>query len=139
MAGQFARVQTRRRARRFLFGLLADLPRKNCWSIAEHADDPDPHGMQYLPGRAAWDTDGVRDDLRDYVTTGLGDADGVLVVDEPGGADGQSRSPAVVARLVLRPVPGVGSGGSVAASSESRSCWPGGRTMSRLCSASPRA
>ena len=64
MAGRFARVETRRRVRRFLFGLLADLPRKNCWSIAEHAGDGDPHGMQYLLGRARWDTDGVRDDLR---------------------------------------------------------------------------
>jgi SRSO17 transposase len=84
VAGRFARVATRRRARGFLLGLLADLPRKNCWSIAEHAGDPDPHGMQYLLGRASWDTDGVRDDLRDYVTTGLGDTDAVLVVDETG-------------------------------------------------------
>lgn len=29
-----------------------------------------------------WDPDGVRDDLRDYITTHLGDADAVLVVDE---------------------------------------------------------
>lgn len=34
-------------------GLLADLPRKNCWSIAEHAGDRDPHGMQHLLGRAS--------------------------------------------------------------------------------------
>ena len=40
--------------------------------------------MQYLLGRAAWNTDGVRDDLRDYVTSGLGDSDAVLVVDETG-------------------------------------------------------
>jgi SRSO17 transposase len=84
MAGRFARVETRHRTRGFLLGLLADLPRKNCWTIAEHAGDPDPHGMQYLLGRARWDTDGVRDDLRDYVTTHLGDGDGVLVVDETG-------------------------------------------------------
>ena len=51
---------------------------------AEHAGDLDPHGMQYLLGRAAWDTDGVRDDLRDYVTTALADSDAVLVVDETG-------------------------------------------------------
>jgi hypothetical protein len=31
MAGRFARVETRRRARGFLLGLLAELPRKNCW------------------------------------------------------------------------------------------------------------
>lgn len=84
LAGRFVRVETRRRVRGFLFGLLADLPRKNCWTIAEHAGDADPHGMQYLLGRASWDTDGVRDDLRDYVTTELGDSDGVLVVDETG-------------------------------------------------------
>jgi SRSO17 transposase len=84
MAGRFARVETRRRARGFLFGLLADLPRKNCWTIAEHAGDTDPHGMQHLLGRAAWDTDGVRDDLRDYVITHLGDGNAVLVVDETG-------------------------------------------------------
>jgi SRSO17 transposase len=81
MAGRFARVETRRRAGKFLFGLLADLPRKNCWTIAEHAGDHDPHGMQHLLARASWDTDGVRDDLRDYVITHFGDTDAVLVVD----------------------------------------------------------
>jgi SRSO17 transposase len=84
MAGRFARVETRRRAGRFVRGLLADLPRKNCWAIAEHAGDRDPHGMQNLLARASWDTDGVRDDLRDYVIGALGDPDGVLVFDETG-------------------------------------------------------
>jgi DDE superfamily endonuclease len=55
---------------------------RNCWTIAEHAGEADPHGMQYLLARARWDTDGVRDDLRDYVTAHLGDTDAVLVVDE---------------------------------------------------------
>ncbi len=84
MAGRFARFETRGRTRGFLLGMLADRPRKNCWTIAEHAGDCDPHGMQHLLNRAVWDTDGVRDDLRDYVTTNLGDADAVLVVDETG-------------------------------------------------------
>jgi len=69
---------------KFVLALLADVPRKNCWSIAEHAGDPDPHGMQHFLARASWDTDGVRDDLRDYVVGALGDTDGVLVVDETG-------------------------------------------------------
>src|SRR6476620_9981158 len=73
-----------RLARAFVLGLLADLPRKNCWTIAEHAGDRDPHGMQHLLARASWDTDGVRDDLRDYVIGALGDSDAVLVVDETG-------------------------------------------------------
>ena len=84
MATRFPRVETRRRVREFVLGLLADLPRKNCWSIAEHAGDRDPHGMQYFLARASWDTDGVRDDLRDYVLGQLADADAVLVFDETG-------------------------------------------------------
>jgi hypothetical protein len=60
VAGRFGRVEPRRRVRAFVLGLLADLPRKNCWSIAEHAGDATPDGMQYLLARAVWDTDGVR-------------------------------------------------------------------------------
>jgi hypothetical protein len=37
IAGRFARVEPRRRTRAFVLGLLADLPRKTCWSLAEHA------------------------------------------------------------------------------------------------------
>jgi DDE superfamily endonuclease len=48
IAGRFTRVEPRRRARAFVCGLLADLPRKNCWTIAEHAGDPSPEGMQHL-------------------------------------------------------------------------------------------
>jgi len=53
MAARFPRVETRRRAAAFVRGLLADLPRKNCWTIAEHAGDRDPHGMQHLLARAS--------------------------------------------------------------------------------------
>src|SRR5215831_1490217 len=83
-AGRFARVEPRRRARAFVLGLLADLPRKNCWTIAEHAGDRSPGGMQHLLGRARWDADGVRDDLRNYLIGHLGDPGAVLVVDETG-------------------------------------------------------
>jgi SRSO17 transposase len=84
IAGRFGRVEPRRRARAFVDGLLADLPRKNCWTIAEHAGDASPDGMQHLLARAVWDHDGVRDDLRDYVTVALGDPEAVLVIDETG-------------------------------------------------------
>jgi SRSO17 transposase len=67
-----------------VWGLLAGLPRKNCWTIAEHAGDAAPDGMQYLLGRARWDADGVRDDLRDYVVDHLGDPAAVLVAGETG-------------------------------------------------------
>jgi SRSO17 transposase len=84
IAGRFTRVEPRRRARAFVLGLLADLPRKNCWSIAEHAGDASPGGMQHLLASARWDADAVRDDLRGYVVQHLGDPGAVLVVDETG-------------------------------------------------------
>jgi len=84
VAGRFGRVDLRWRARAFVRGLLADLPRKNCWAIAEHAGDPSPDGMQHLLGRAVWDEDKLRDDIRDYVTEHLGEEGAVLVIDETG-------------------------------------------------------
>jgi SRSO17 transposase len=84
VAGRFARVDLRRRARAFVGGLLSDLPRKNCWTIAEHAGDPNPDGMQHLLARAVWDHDAVRDDVRALVVEHLGDPEAVLVADETG-------------------------------------------------------
>jgi SRSO17 transposase len=81
---RFGRVEPRRRGAAFLQGLLAELPRTNCWTIAEHAGEHDPRGMQRLLSDAVWDEDGVRDDLRDYVGEHLGDPGAVLVVDETG-------------------------------------------------------
>jgi SRSO17 transposase len=70
--------------RRLTLGLLSDLPRKNCWTIAEWAGEKSPHGMQHLLCRAVWDADAVRDDVRDYVVDHLNDEQAVLVVDETG-------------------------------------------------------
>ena len=84
VAGRFARVEPRRRARALVLGLLADLPRKNCWTIAEHAGDATPDGMQHLLAGARWDADAVRDDVRAYVIEHLGSPGAVLVVDETG-------------------------------------------------------
>jgi SRSO17 transposase len=84
VGARFGRVEPRRRARAFVLGLLAGLPRKNCWTIAEQAGEATPDGMQYLLERARWDADGVRDDVRGYVVEHLGDAGAVLVVDETG-------------------------------------------------------
>ena len=84
IAGRFARVEPRRRARAFVLGLLSGLRRKNCWTIAEQAGDATPDGMQHLLAAARWDADAVRDDVRAYVVEHLGSADAVLVVDETG-------------------------------------------------------
>jgi SRSO17 transposase len=84
IAPRFGRVEPRRRVGLFLLGLLAGLPRVNCWTIAEHAGEASPDGMQHLLARAAWDADAVRDDLRTYVVDHLADPGAVLVVDETG-------------------------------------------------------
>ncbi|WP_456113455.1 transposase [Streptomyces dysideae] len=84
IAGRFTRVEPRRRAREFVLGLLSDLPRKNCWTLAEHAGDATPYGLQHLLSRAKWDADAVRDELRGFVVEQLHDHDAVLVVDETG-------------------------------------------------------
>jgi SRSO17 transposase len=84
VGGRFARVEPRRRMAAFVRGLLAGLPRPNCWSIAEHAGEAGPRGMQRLLSAAVWDEAGVRDDLRGYVLEHFADPGAVLVVDETG-------------------------------------------------------
>jgi SRSO17 transposase len=84
IAPRFARYEPLRHAASLMQGLLAPLERKNCWTIAEHRGHTSPHALQHLLGRARWDADGVRDDLRGYVVDHLGDPGAVLVIDETG-------------------------------------------------------
>ncbi|WP_145821862.1 IS701 family transposase [Micromonospora sagamiensis] len=81
---RFRRPEPRRRVRDFVRGLLAPLPRKNCWTIAEHAGDSGPDGMQDLLTRVRWDDAAVRADVRAFVVEHLGDPEAVLVIDETG-------------------------------------------------------
>lgn len=84
VGGRFARAEPRARMRRYLDGLLSGLERKNGWTLAEHAREVAPDGMQRLLRTADWDVDAVRDDVRDYVVEHLGDPDAVLVIDDTG-------------------------------------------------------
>src|SRR5512147_3110523 len=84
IAPRFRRIEARRRVRAYLRGLLAPVERKNGWQLAEHAGDRTPDAVQDFLARMRWDADQVRDDLRCYVIAQLGDADGVLVLDETG-------------------------------------------------------
>jgi DDE superfamily endonuclease len=81
VGGRFARVEPRRRLAAFVRGLLAGLPRVNCWTVAEHAGERCPRGMQRLLSSAVWDEAGMRDDLRSYVLEHFADPAAVLVVD----------------------------------------------------------
>ncbi len=84
IAPRFGRAEPRRRVRGYLQALLSSCERKNGWQVAELVGETTPDGMQRLLNTAEWDADLVRDDLRAYVVEHLGDAEGVLVIDETG-------------------------------------------------------
>ena len=78
LSEHFARSEVRQRAQDYLRGLLSEAERKNSWQLAEVAGNSTPYGIQHLLGRASWDADAVRDDLREYVIEHLADAESVL-------------------------------------------------------------
>src|SRR5918995_646449 len=81
----FARSEVRQRAQDYLRGLLSEAERKNSWQLAEVAGNYTPYGIQHLLGRASWDADALREDLREYVIEHLlADSESCLIVDERG-------------------------------------------------------
>ncbi|MEU8550492.1 transposase [Streptomyces roseoverticillatus] len=69
----FHREEPRAHARAYLYRLLNHSDRR-----AHRTGAPD--GFQRLLSTARWDEDDVRDSLRDFVTTGLGNAPGILAL-----------------------------------------------------------
>jgi SRSO17 transposase len=63
-------------------GLLADVPRKNSWQLAEHVGHGSAYRLEWLLGGAKWDADALRDRVREYVVASLGAEDGVLIADD---------------------------------------------------------
>ena len=84
IGSHFRRAEVRKRVGRYLHGLLASVERKNGWQMAEALGEANAHGVQRLLEEADWDEEAVRDELRAYVIEQLGEADGILVVDETG-------------------------------------------------------
>jgi hypothetical protein len=73
LAGRSARSEPRARALDSVRGLRGDAARTNGWQRAAYPGAGRPGGVQHLRGRAAWDADAVRDDLRaDAVVAVLG-------------------------------------------------------------------
>src|SRR3954453_13054575 len=85
LGAHFARVEPLRQVGKYVRGLVSDLPRKNCWTLAEYAGDATPDRMQRLLERASWDTFAAMTGVREFVVEHLAD-DGltVLVLDESG-------------------------------------------------------
>jgi hypothetical protein len=95
VAGRFARVELRRRTRAFVGGRLSDLPRKNCWTVAEHAGDP---SLMSCSGPSGPQWPCIAERL-------FGDAGFVVRVNEatdPPVCEGWSSQPILPAPLVLR-------------------------------------
>jgi len=53
----FSRAESKRHAEQYLRGLLAQLERKNGWTIAEHAGEVEPKATQRLLNLSPWDVD----------------------------------------------------------------------------------
>ena len=121
VAGHLFRREVRVRARACLGGMLSGLERKTSWSLAEHAGETAPDGMQRLFTTAHWDADLVRDDLRGHMAGVLGDPDGVLI----GTIPGWSSSPRSSAAGSCAP------GRPAASSMRSGPCWSPTRRCAR--------
>ncbi len=80
----FTRREARHRAWAYIHGLLSPVERKNGWQLAEVNGDATPYGVQHLLGRAIWDAEAVRDELRAYLVEQISDPQAVLVLDETG-------------------------------------------------------
>jgi SRSO17 transposase len=84
MAGCFRRWEPRASAKKYVRALMSDLPRKNCWTIAEQAGDTTPGRMQHLLQAAKWDTMAAMAAVRGFVCEHLDDGDAVAILDESG-------------------------------------------------------
>ena len=80
----FRRWEPRVQARKNMRALMSDLPRKNCWTLAEHAGDATPGKMQHLLERAKWDTMTAMAAVRGFVCEHLDDGDAAAILDESG-------------------------------------------------------
>ncbi|MEO3830382.1 IS701 family transposase [Actinomadura sp. B10D3] len=87
LTGRVAGPLFRRPEPRATFGdlvraLLADVPRKNSWQLADHVGHRNAYRFEWLLGDAKWDADVLRDQVRAYVVEHLGADDGVLIADD---------------------------------------------------------
>jgi SRSO17 transposase len=84
LARVFWRREPRAAAWQYLDGLLSGIERKTGWQLAERAGEARPYRIQGVLGRDRWDAEAMRDLVRAEVIAALGDAAGVLVIDETG-------------------------------------------------------
>jgi SRSO17 transposase len=70
----FARAEAWLQAGKYVGALVSGLPRRNGWTIAEHAGDRSPDRTQRLLNRASWDTFAAMSQVRRFAVGGLEEA-----------------------------------------------------------------
>jgi SRSO17 transposase len=97
----FARVQPFQQAQKYLSGLISDLPRKNGWTLAEHAGDHSPNKTQRLLNHAVWDHDAAMGIVRGFVAEQLRDQPLVVAALDESGQPKQGQATAGVKRQYM--------------------------------------
>src|SRR5437899_163120 len=70
----FARTGTWQHAGKYVSALVSEMPKRNGWTIAEHAGDVTPDRTQRLLNRASWDTLAAMSEVRQFAAAGLAEA-----------------------------------------------------------------
>jgi hypothetical protein len=70
----FARPEPWLQAGKYLGALVSGLPKRNGWTIAEHAGDRAPDRTQRLLNRASWETFAAMGVVRQFAVAGLDEA-----------------------------------------------------------------
>ncbi len=74
MRSCFARTETWQQAGKYVSALVSELPKRNGWTIAQHAGDRSPDRTQRLLNRASWDTLAAMSEVRRFGAGGLAEA-----------------------------------------------------------------
>ena len=70
----FARTETWQQAGKYVSALVSEMPKRNGWTIAQHAGDVTPDRTQRLLNRASWDTLAAMSEVRRFAAAGLEEA-----------------------------------------------------------------
>jgi SRSO17 transposase len=84
-----------------MVGLISDVPRKNGWTLAEHAGDATPDRMQRLLNHAVWDHEAAQGVVRGFVAEQLRDQSLVVAALDESGQEKTGEATAGVKRQYM--------------------------------------
>lgn len=101
LASCSARTEPFAQAGKYMAALMSELPRKNGWSIAEHAGDATPDRTQRLLNHAVWDHDAAMGVIRGFVAEHVAGARLVVAALDESGQEKSGEATAGVQRQSL--------------------------------------